>query len=101
MVTSLSAEAWAVPGPGMNREETQLELPDIPGTDPIGQDETAESNLTTADEVPVAPYEPQAITPWQEDSGTADLTGLEPGDTRPVADLPVALGVPEGGDPAA
>ncbi|MFF9794286.1 ricin-type beta-trefoil lectin domain protein [Streptomyces bacillaris] len=101
MVTSLSAEAWAVPGPGMNREETQLELPDIPGTDPIGQDETAESNLTTADEVPVAPYEPQAITPWQEDSGTADLTGLEPGATVPVADLPVALGVPEGGDPAA
>lgn len=101
MVTSLSAEAWAVPGPGMNREETQLELPDLPETDPIGQDESAESNLTTADEVPVAPYEPQAITPWQEDSGTADLTGLAPGATVPVADLPVALGVPDGGDPAA
>ncbi|MFJ3296665.1 ricin-type beta-trefoil lectin domain protein [Streptomyces bacillaris] len=101
MVTSLSAEAWAVPGPGMYREETQLELPDIPGVDPIGEDEAAETNLTTADEVPVEPYEPQAITPWQEDSGTADLTGLEPGDTVPVADLPVALGVPEDGDPAA
>ncbi len=101
MVTSLSAEAWAVPGPGMTREETQLELPDLPETDPIGQDESAETNLTTADEVPVEPYEPQAITPWQEDSGTADLTGLEPGATVPVADLPVALGVPEGGDPAA
>ncbi|MFI1188670.1 ricin-type beta-trefoil lectin domain protein [Streptomyces californicus] len=101
MVTSLSAEAWSVPGPGMYREETQLELPEIPDTDPIGQDESAESNLTTADEVPVQPYEPQAVTPWQEDSGTADLTGLKAGDTVPVADLPVALGVPDDGDPAA
>ncbi|CAM5541538.1 Sugar-binding protein OS=Streptomyces microflavus OX=1919 GN=G3I39_18555 PE=4 SV=1 [Streptomyces microflavus] len=101
MVTSLSAEAWAIPGPGMNREESQLELPDIPESEPIGQDESAETNLTTADEIPVVPYEPQAVTPWQADSGTADLTGLEPGATVPVADLPVALGVPEDGDPAA
>ncbi|MFD5905604.1 ricin-type beta-trefoil lectin domain protein [Streptomyces microflavus] len=101
MVTSLSAEAWAIPGPGMNREESQLELPDIPESEPIGQDESAETSLTTADEIPVVPYEPQAVTPWQADSGTADLTGLEPGATVPVADLPVALGVPEDGDPAA
>ncbi|WP_374227276.1 hypothetical protein [Streptomyces sp. JJ66] len=41
-----------------------------------------------------------AVTPWKEGSGTADLTDAEPGSPVPVADLPVALGVPEGTDPA-
>ncbi|MGA5700118.1 ricin-type beta-trefoil lectin domain protein [Peterkaempfera bronchialis] len=99
--TSLSAPAWAVPGPGMHREDTQLELPDLPEREAVTQDQNAETDLTTADEVPVVPYEPQAVTPWKPESGTVDLTGVQPGATAPVSDLPVALGVPEGGDPAA
>ncbi|MCX4386086.1 ricin-type beta-trefoil lectin domain protein [Micromonospora peucetia] len=98
--TMLPAEAWAVPGPGMSREETRVDLPDIPRSEKVGQDEEAETNLTTADPVPAVPYEPQAITPWQQDSGAVDLTGLAAGATRPVDDLPVALGVPAGSDPA-
>ncbi|WP_326551630.1 ricin-type beta-trefoil lectin domain protein [Micromonospora sp. NBC_01813] len=100
-VTILPAQAWAVPGPGMSREGIQVELPDVPETDQIGQDESAESNLTTADQVPVVLYEPQAVTPWSSGDGTVDLTGLAPGDTLPVDDLPVALGVPSDGDPTA
>ncbi|MER5333983.1 ricin-type beta-trefoil lectin domain protein [Micromonospora sp. NPDC002717] len=99
--TMLPAEAWAVPGPGMSREANRLDLPDVPQSERVGQDESAETNLTTADPVPVVPYEPQAVTPWQQDSGAVDLTGLAPGATKPVDDLPVALGVPDGGDPAA
>lgn len=101
VATMLPAEAFAVPGAGMNREETQLDLPDLPRTERLGQDENAETNLTTADPVPVVPYEPQAVTPWQQDSGAVDLTGVEAGATKPVDDLPVALGVPAGDDPAA
>ncbi|MGA5344612.1 ricin-type beta-trefoil lectin domain protein [Streptomyces griseoincarnatus] len=101
MVTSLSAEAWAVPGPGMDRGS--VDLPELPEITPVDGDEEAEKNLTTAPEVPVDPYEPTAVTPWQEDTGTATLTGdAEPGSTVPVTNgLPVALGVPEGTDPAA
>ncbi|MEG3632018.1 ricin-type beta-trefoil lectin domain protein [Streptomyces poriticola] len=102
MVTSLSAEAWAVPGPGMTREES-VDLPDLPKNTPVDGDEEAEKNLTTAPEVPVDPYEPTAVTPWTDGSGTATLEpDAEPGSTVPVSDgLPVALGVPEGTDPAA
>ncbi|WFE24849.1 ricin-type beta-trefoil lectin domain protein [Solwaraspora sp. WMMD791] len=100
-VTVLPAQAWAVPGPGMSREGLQVELPDLPQTPQLHQDESAESDLTTADEVPVVPYEPVAVTPWSSGDGTVDLTGVAPGETLPVDDLPVALGVPENGDPAA
>ncbi|WP_237407932.1 ricin-type beta-trefoil lectin domain protein [Streptomyces sp. M2CJ-2] len=102
MVTSLSAEAWAVPGPGMSREES-VDLPDLPESTSIEGDEEAEKNLTTAPEVPVDPYEPVAVTPWAEDSGTATLSeDAEAGAMVPVSDgLPIALGVPEGTDPAA
>ncbi|HEX5595047.1 MAG TPA: hypothetical protein VFX61_03355, partial [Micromonosporaceae bacterium] len=99
LVVTSQSTAWAVPGSGMSRD--QLQLPEIPESERVGQDEDAETNLTTADEIPVVPYEPQAVTPWQQDSGLVDLTGLEPGAAEPVEDLPVALGVPEGGDPAA
>ncbi|GAB2940297.1 hypothetical protein GCM10027280_30900 [Micromonospora polyrhachis] len=100
-VTLLPAAAFALPGPGMGREQARVDLPDIPQSVRVGQDETAETNLTTADPVDVVPYEPVAVTPWQQDTGTVDLTGLAPGTTKPVDDLPVALGVPAGGDPAA
>ncbi|MFI9600665.1 ricin-type beta-trefoil lectin domain protein [Streptomyces sp. NPDC052043] len=105
MVTSLSAEAWAIPGPGMSREDSiaQVHLPDLPESTSIEGDEEAEKSLTTAPEVPVDPYAPTAVTPWTENSGTATLTAeAEPGTTVPVSNgLPVALGVPEDTDPAA
>ncbi len=61
MVTSLNAEAWAVPGPGMSRGS--VDLPELPEITPVDGDEEAEKNLTTAPEVPVDPYEPTAVTP--------------------------------------
>ncbi|WP_018587892.1 polymorphic toxin-type HINT domain-containing protein [Salinispora arenicola] len=97
-VTSLPAAAFAVPAPGMSRE--QVDLPDLPESERVGRDEGAETDLTTAPEVPIDPYTPQAVDAWQQDSGVVDLTGLEAGDSRPVDDLPIALGVPEEGDPA-
>jgi len=100
VVTVLPAQAWAIPGPGMSREAIEVDLPDIPDAERVGQDESAESDLTTADEVPVVPYEPQAVTPWESGDGTVDLTGVAAGETLPVDDLPVALGVPSDGDPA-
>ncbi|AGZ39027.1 YD repeat-containing protein [Actinoplanes friuliensis DSM 7358] len=101
VATNMPAAAWAVPGPGMDRGDAVVELPDVPKSTEVGQDEDAEANLTTADEVPVDPYAPTAVTPWQQDSGVVDLTGVQPGESKPVDDLPIALGVPEGGDPAA
>ncbi|MFY1636231.1 ricin-type beta-trefoil lectin domain protein [Solwaraspora sp. WMMB335] len=99
-VTVVPAEAWAVPGPGMSRESLRVDLPDVPESGQVDQNESAESDLTTGDEVPVVPYEPVAVTPWESGDGTVDLTGLAPGETLPVEDLPVALGVPADGDPA-
>ncbi|MEU3455089.1 ricin-type beta-trefoil lectin domain protein [Micromonospora sp. NPDC006766] len=99
--TMLPAEAWAVPPPGMSREKSTVELPEIPQSEQVGEDESSPKDLTTADPVDVDLYEPQAVTPWQQASGAVDLTGVEPGATKPVDDLPVALGVPDGGDPAA
>ncbi|WP_238323859.1 ricin-type beta-trefoil lectin domain protein [Salinispora pacifica] len=97
-VTTLPAAAFAVPGSGMTRE--QVELPELPEIERVDRDEGAETDLTTAPEVPIDPYVPQAVDPWQQDSGVVDLTGLAAGDSRPVDDLPIALGVPEEGDPA-
>ncbi|AGZ39030.1 YD repeat-containing protein [Actinoplanes friuliensis DSM 7358] len=97
---NVPASAFAVPGPGMDRGDAVVELPDVPKSTEVGQDEDAEANLTTADEVPVDPYAPTAVTPWQQDSGVVDLTGIAPGESKPVDDLPIALGVPEGTDPA-
>ncbi|MFD1659320.1 ricin-type beta-trefoil lectin domain protein [Streptomyces caeni] len=100
-VTSLSAQAWAIPGPGMSREE--VKLPDLPQDTAVQGDAEADKNLTTAPEIPVDPYAPVAVTPWTESSGTATLTSTTaPGTTVPVSNgLPVALGVPVGTDPAA
>lgn len=100
MVSSLGAEAWAIPGPGMTREE--VKLPDLPESTALPADEEAEKNLTTAPEVPVVPYTPSAVTPWTKDTGVATLkTDTAPGTTVPVEDLPIAVGVPAGADPTA
>ncbi|MER6980603.1 hypothetical protein ABT317_27445, partial [Streptomyces carpinensis] len=99
-MSSLGTEAWAIPGPGMSREE--VKLPDLPKPTALGADEEAEKNLTTAPEVPVDPYAPTAVTPWAQDSGVATLKAdTAPGTTVPVDDLPIAVGVPAGTDPAA
>ncbi|MEV4950378.1 hypothetical protein, partial [Streptomyces sp. NPDC053755] len=105
-VTSLSSQALAIPGDGMSREEqtSQVDLPDIPKSTELEGDETPEQKeLTTAQEVPVTPYVPKNVTPWVADLGTATLTETSaPGTTVPLsANLPIAIGVPEGGDPAA
>ncbi|MHC5902501.1 polymorphic toxin-type HINT domain-containing protein [Streptomyces sp. S6] len=93
-VTSLNAQAWAIPAPKMTRS---IDLPELPKTDPLDGDEQADKNLTTAPEVPVEPYVPKAVTPWAEDSGVAKLTqDTAPGTTVPVEDLPIAIGVPKG-----
>ncbi|MFJ5174393.1 RHS repeat-associated core domain-containing protein [Streptomyces griseoviridis] len=98
-VTSLGSDAWALPGPGMSRT---IELPELPKNSSVDGDEEADKTLTTAPEVPVDPYAPTAVTPWQEDSGVATLTAdTAPGTTVPVDDLPIAIGVPEGTDPTA
>ncbi|MER7167042.1 sugar-binding protein, partial [Micromonospora sp. NPDC000207] len=100
LVTLVPAEAWAVPGPGMSRTGMPVELPEIPTMVHVDRDTDAVSELTTGAEVPAVPYEPQAVDPWQEGTGTVDLTAAAPGVSLPVEDLPVALGVPEGGDAA-
>ncbi|MFC9650483.1 RHS repeat-associated core domain-containing protein [Streptomyces sp. NPDC056937] len=78
-----------------------VELPELPENTAVDGDEEADKSLTTAPEVPVDPYTPTAVTPWTEDSGVATLTkDTAPGSTVPVDDLPIAVGVPEGADPA-
>ncbi|SFB96790.1 ricin-type beta-trefoil lectin domain protein [Micromonospora sediminimaris] len=98
-VTALPAPAFAVPGPGMSRGA--IELPEIPEVEQIAPNEQAVTDLLTDEPEPLDPYEPSAVDAWDEDSGTVDLTGVAAGEALPVDDLPVALGVPEGGDPAA
>ncbi|MFI7078358.1 ricin-type beta-trefoil lectin domain protein [Micromonospora sp. NPDC049903] len=98
-VTTLPAPAFAKPGPGMSRGA--IELPEIPEVDQVSPDEEAVTNLLTDEPEPSELYEPTAVEAWEEGSGTVDLTGVTPGETLPVDDLPVALGVPDGGDPAA
>ncbi|MFE7357797.1 ricin-type beta-trefoil lectin domain protein [Streptomyces sp. NPDC057543] len=84
----------------MRREE--VKLPDLPESTALPADEEAEKNLTTAPEVPVDPYEPTAVTPWTKGTGVATLKAdTVPGTTVPVDELPIAVGVPTGVDPAA
>lgn len=101
-VTSLSAQAWAAPGPGMSREEdaAQVKLPELPPDAPLEGDVTAPKELSTAAVEPVKPYVPTGVTPWQSGTGTADPAAAPVGDTVPVSNgLPVGLGVPEGTAP--
>ncbi|MFE7884702.1 hypothetical protein ACFU3J_13590, partial [Streptomyces sp. NPDC057411] len=104
-MTSLGGEALAIPGPGMNREEstTSVDLPDIPKSTELGGDAEAQKTLSTAPEVPVDPYDPKNTVAWPSGTGNATLSSTStPGTTVPVTNgLPVAIGVPTGGDPAA
>lgn len=104
-VTALGSEALAVPGPGMSREESiaQVGLPELPEATTVEGDAAADKTLTLAPENPVAPYTPTATAAWTSGTGQATLDATSaPGTTEPVSnDLPVAIGVPEGGDAAA
>ncbi|MQS06338.1 hypothetical protein FNX48_003825, partial [Streptomyces sp. IF17] len=91
-VTVLSAQAWAIPGDGMSR--AKVELPDLPESEVIEPDLSAETALTTADEIPAEEYVPTATTPWTGGTAGVDLTGLAPGESVPVGTLPLELGVP-------
>lgn len=103
-VMSLGGEALAIPGAGMDREEstTTVDLPDLPKTTELDGDGGAQKALTTAPEVPVDPYDPKATAAWAAGTGNATLSAAtQPGATVPVTNgLPIALGVPEGTDPA-
>ncbi|MEU8519306.1 sugar-binding protein, partial [Streptomyces sp. NPDC048577] len=87
----------------MSREKdnAQVELPDLPEASEAEGDNTADKRLTLAEEVPIDPYDPKATTPWVGDVGTATLpVDAKPGDTVPLdKNLPIAIGVPEGTEP--
>ncbi|MFF3565807.1 ricin-type beta-trefoil lectin domain protein [Streptomyces sp. NPDC002574] len=104
-VTSLGGQALAIPGAGMSREESvaKVDLPDLPKATEVEGDEAADKTLTLAPENPVAPYTPTATATWTSGTGEATLDATSaPGTTKPVSNnLPVAIGVPEGGDAAA
>ncbi|MFE5297147.1 ricin-type beta-trefoil lectin domain protein [Streptomyces sp. NPDC056632] len=89
----------------MNREEqtTTVDLPDIPKSTELDGDAEAQKTLSTAPEVPVDNYDPKATAAWTSGTGNATLSAsTTPGTTVPVTNgLPIALGVPEGADPAA
>lgn len=107
-VTSLGGQALAVPGPGMNREEdvAKVELPDLPKATAVAGDDAADKTLTLAPEKPVELYTPTATTAWTAGTGEVPIEATDaPGTMKPIQNgtttLPVAIGVPEGGDAAA
>ncbi|MFJ7064910.1 ricin-type beta-trefoil lectin domain protein [Streptomyces sp. NPDC101115] len=89
----------------MSREESisQVDLPDLPKATEAGGDDTADTKLSLAPQNPVDPYDPKNAVPWTAGVGTAPIESTDaPGTMKPVSgDLPVAIGVPEGTDPAA
>ncbi|MFB7863534.1 ricin-type beta-trefoil lectin domain protein [Streptomyces sp. NPDC056069] len=92
----------------MNREKdlAQVDLPELPKATEVDGDEASEKSLTLAPEDPADPYSPKAVAPWTSGTGNAPIAATDtPGTTVPVTNgsttLPVAIGVPEGGDAAA
>ncbi|GAB7042939.1 hypothetical protein JCM9533A_67900 [Catenuloplanes niger JCM 9533] len=100
VVAGTGTQGLAVPPSGADRNQ-QVDLPPLPETAPVDQDESADQTLEPAPEVPVDPYAPTNVAPWSEGTGTVDLTDVNPGELVKVADLPVSLGVPEGAEPEA
>ncbi|GAB7053018.1 hypothetical protein JCM9534A_81440 [Catenuloplanes indicus JCM 9534] len=100
MVAGTGTQGLAVPPSGADRNQ-QVDLPPLPETAPVDQDESADQTLEPAPEVPVDPYAPTNVAPWSEGTGTVDLTDVDPGELVKVADLPVSLGVPQGVEPEA
>ncbi|MGW2014058.1 ricin-type beta-trefoil lectin domain protein [Streptomyces sp. NPDC001927] len=91
----------------MNREEevAKVELPDLPEATDVAGDDAADKALTLAPENPVDPYTPTATAAWASGTGNAPIAATDaPGTMKAVQAgstvLPVAIGVPEGGDAA-
>ncbi|MFI8960838.1 ricin-type beta-trefoil lectin domain protein [Streptomyces sp. NPDC053493] len=88
----------------MSREESisAVDLPDLPKNTEAAGDDTADKKLSLAKQVPIDPYDPKNAVPWTPGTGSAPLTATTaPGTTVPVSNgLPIAVGVPEGTDPA-
>ncbi|WP_282693394.1 ricin-type beta-trefoil lectin domain protein [Streptomyces sp. CC208A] len=88
----------------MSREKSisEVDLPDLPKATEAEGDETADTKLSLAPQVPIDPYTPKNAVPWTAGEGSATLSSTsEPGTTVPLSnDLPIAIGVPEGTDPA-
>ncbi|MFI5932049.1 ricin-type beta-trefoil lectin domain protein [Actinoplanes sp. NPDC051494] len=97
VVTASSTAGLAVPP---SAGSSRVELPKLPTSKVVDQDESADQTLEPAPEVPVDPYVPRSVQPWNDGTGTVDLTDVAAGEAVQVADLPVTLGVPEGADPA-
>ncbi|MFV2117310.1 ricin-type beta-trefoil lectin domain protein [Streptomyces sp. Act-28] len=89
----------------MNREESvaEVDLPDLPQSTLVQGDKAADTTLALAPQEPVVPYAPVAVTPWPSGTGEVTLSTTDtPGTTKAVSNgLPVAVGVPPGGRPAA
>ncbi|GGR64196.1 ricin-type beta-trefoil lectin domain protein [Streptomyces roseolus] len=88
----------------MNRlgETSEVKLPKLPESVPVLPELPSVTELGTSEDVPVLPYEPKKITPWQAGTGTADLSNAAAGTSVPVSNgLPIALGVPAGTEPSA
>ncbi|MFJ3901750.1 ricin-type beta-trefoil lectin domain protein [Streptomyces sp. NPDC090025] len=103
-VSTLTGQGWAVPGDGMSRTEStaQVDLPELPKTKPAPPDEAGETDLITQPEQEIDTYQAGAVAQWPSGPGTATLKpDMEAGTSVPVTNgLPIALGVPEGADPA-
>ncbi|GEB54429.1 hypothetical protein GCM10017674_13410 [Streptomyces gardneri] len=107
-MTSLAGQALAVPGPGMNREQSvaEVDLPDLPEASDVAGNDAADKTLSLAPENPVTLYTPTNTAAWASGTGSVPIAATDaPGTMKAVqagaTTLPVAIGVPEGGDPAA
>ncbi|MFC8506027.1 ricin-type beta-trefoil lectin domain protein [Streptomyces sp. NPDC057411] len=89
----------------MNREEstTTVDLPELPKSTELEGDVTAQKDLTLAQETKIPQYSEDNANAWPSGTGSATLTATStPGATVPITNnLPIAIGVPAGGDPAA
>ncbi|MFD7975630.1 ricin-type beta-trefoil lectin domain protein [Streptomyces sp. NPDC059071] len=92
----------------MSREEqvANVDLPDLPKATDVEGDNTAATTLALAEQIPVDPYAPTATAAWASGTGSAPIATTDaPGTMKTVQTdstvLPVAIGVPEGGDAAA
>ncbi|MBB2947666.1 RHS repeat-associated protein [Actinoplanes lutulentus] len=103
VLTDLPSVALAIPGDGMERGVEALELPELPESALVDPDADPDlPKVNPAEAVPLDPYTPASVVPWTEDTGVVDLTGAVAGaEPQAVEDLPIKLGVPEGGDAAA
>ncbi|MFE7413807.1 ricin-type beta-trefoil lectin domain protein [Streptomyces laurentii] len=88
----------------MNRDKdvAKVELPDLPQAEQLAGDETAQKTLTLAPNSEITEYEPDHVTPWTSGIAPAQIKAdAAPGDMTSAGTLPVAIGVPEGGDASA